>query len=255
MIQVTGQVISKAQVARNVCLLEVRTPELAAASQPGQFVMVRCGDGYDPLLRRPLSIHRAGGEHISLLFRVVGQGTQWLSQRNPEDPLDLLGPLGHGFTLHPGSHNLLLVAGGIGIAPLVSLAENALAQGKAVTLLQGASTGAELYPAPMLPSGIILISVTEDGSAGEKGLVTDHVPRLISKADQLFACGPLPMYRTLVSLKQIRDRSVQVSLEARMGCGLGVCYGCTVKTKHGMKQVCRDGPVFELHDISWEEMG
>jgi dihydroorotate dehydrogenase electron transfer subunit len=171
------------------------------------------------------------------------------------DTVDLLGPLGNGFFINPGSRKLLLVAGGVGIAPLVFLAEEALARGCSVTMLLGASTAAQLYSKDLLPSELELVVTTEDGSAGRRGLVTDFIPDFAPWADQLFACGPLSMYQAMATQKQIQEiKPVQVSVEVRMGCGLGACYGCTVKTRGGLKQVCKDGPVFELDEIIWKEM-
>jgi dihydroorotate dehydrogenase electron transfer subunit len=214
--------------------------------------MVHCGE--DTLLRRPFSLHQLEGKRLALLFNVVGRGTHWLSQRQAGDSLDLLGPLGNGYTIYPDAKNLLLVAGGIGIAPLVFLAQKAAKGGRSITLLLGAQTATELYPKNLLPPKVKLITATEDGTSGQRGLVTDLLPDFISWADQVFACGPLPMYQTLAAQKLLKTKPVQVSLEVRMGCGLGVCYGCTAKTKNGLKQVCKDGPVFELNDILWEEM-
>jgi len=220
--------------------------------------MVRCGE--ETLLRRPLSIHQlADGIKLAFLFNVVGKGTNWLSQRKIGDNIDLLGPLGNGYSIYPESHNLLLVAGGMGIAPLRFLIDKTLEQGKEVTLLLGAQTSSHLYPESLLPLGIGLAKTTEDGSAGERGMITDSFRGLVSfaVADQIFACGPMPMYRDMALKKRklkLEGKSVQVSLEVRMGCGRGVCYGCTVKTKEGLKQVCTDGPIFALDDILWDEL-
>lgn len=242
-----------------VYLLWVASPEIANQARPGQFVMVRCSEGYDPLLRRPLSIHRVAlGEReqgaLALLFAVVGRGTRWLARRKEGDMIDLLGPLGRGFEIGPESRNLLLVAGGIGIAPLVALAQKAIANGSEVTLLLGAPTQAQLYPADLLPPQVRLVVATEDGSAGTKGLVTDLLARLAAEADQVFACGPISMYRAMASQgwQILQGKSVQVSLEVRMGCGFGFCYGCAVETWSGLKLVCKDGPIFELGDIIWK---
>ena len=215
--------------------------------------MVRCGQDFEHMLRRPLSLHQLDGKRLALLFNVVGRGTQWLSQCQAGDELDLLGALGNGFTINPDSRNLLLVAGGIGIAPLYFLAQEALSQGCSVTMLHGASAAAHLYPEDM-PGGIKINLLTEDGSKGQKGMITDLLPDFIGGADQIFACGPMPMYQTMARMPELRNKPVQISLEVRMGCGLGVCYGCTVKTKSGLRQVCRDGPIFNLDDILWEEL-
>jgi len=236
-----------------VHLIWLEAPQIAPLAQPGQFVMVRCGEDAECQLRRPLSIHQREGDKIALLFSVVGKGTQWLSQCQLGDELDLLGPLGNGFSIHHGSHNLLLVAGGIGIAPLRFLADEAIKQGLSVTLLLGTPTAAQLYPSHLLPQ-VKLVTATEDGSIGKKGMITDLLADFTDGADQVFACGPASMYQTMASQKLLKNKPAQISLEVRMGCGLGVCYGCTVKTKKGLRQVCKDGPIFDLDNILWDEL-
>lgn len=245
-----ASIISNTQIIHGTHLLWAKAPEIAALAQPGQFIMVRCGDGYDPLLRRPLSIHQVSNEdRLALFSRIVGKGTAWLSCRHEGDYVDFFGPLGKGFFLPLSLANLLLVAGGIGIAPLVFLAQKALSQQHKVTLLLGASSHTQLYPKSLLPPGIELVIATEDGSEGRRGMVTELLVDFIPRADYIFACGPFSMYQAMAAQKRLKGKSVQVSLEKRMGCGLGVCYGCTIKTTTGLKQVCRDGPVFELQDI------
>jgi len=135
------------------------------------------------------------------------------------------------------------------LPPLVALAENELARGAHVTLILGTPTQDQLYPAHLLPPGIDLLVATEDGSAGRKGMATDLLANFTGKAEQVFACGPVAMYEVMSSLSLLKGKSVQVSMEARMGCGFGVCLGCSIETRQGMKLVCQDGPVFELKDI------
>ncbi|MEA3253472.1 MAG: dihydroorotate dehydrogenase electron transfer subunit [Chloroflexota bacterium] len=274
-------VISKAEILPGVFLMKIAADDIAAAAHPGQFISVRCGD---LVLRRPFSIHQVGctpslfvrngslsEDEIAILFKVVGEGSRWLSQLECGDEVDILGPLGNGFSIAPTSNKLLLVAGGIGIAPLALLAQYASAQ-YSVTLIHGASTVAQLYPLPSLrakrinlpplPREVRFIPVTEDGSMGRKGIVTDMLPDLLDWADQIFACGPVSMYKAmseqlhspLLLQGQRSSLKCQVSLELRMGCGIGACYGCTINTKKGLKKVCHDGPIFELDDILWEEI-
>jgi dihydroorotate dehydrogenase electron transfer subunit len=136
------------------------------------------------------------------------------------------------------------------------LADRAISQGCSVKLLEGADTAGQLYLDALLShvQEVWPAATTLDGSAGEKGPVTILVPGVADWADQIFACGPLPMYKTMAQMAELKDRQVQISLEVVMGCGHGVCYGCTIRTKKGLKQVCKDGPVFDLDDIIWEEM-
>ncbi len=236
-------------------LIRVEAPYIAAEAQPGQFVTLSCGQ--DLILRRPLSIHQVDNPHqISILFAVVGAGSYWLSQRHAGEKLDLLGPLGNGFSIQPASKKLLLAAGGIGIAPLVFLAQRALKDGRFIKLILGARTKDGLYPVELLPNGIETLITTEDGSDGDKGKVTDALPGYVDWADQIYACGPLGMYQSIAkqSKKWKGKIPVQASLEVRMGCGIGACFGCSIKTKHGMKRVCRDGPVFNLDEVILEEV-
>lgn len=251
--QVSTAIISNTELMPGVHLICAEAPGIATTARSGQFVMVNCGQ--ELTLRRPLSIHQvANSNQLYLLFNIVGKGTLWLSHCQKGDSLDLLGPLGNGFFIEPASKNLLLLAGGIGIAPLTFLAQQAIGQEKSVTLLLGASTANQLYPQQALPGGIQTIVTTEDGSAGKKGMITDILPDFIDWADQIYACGPLAMYQTIATQKQHMEKPIQLSLEVRMGCGLGACYGCSIKTRHGMKQVCRDGPVFNLEEIVWQEV-
>ncbi|UCC90112.1 MAG: dihydroorotate dehydrogenase electron transfer subunit [Dehalococcoidia bacterium] len=252
--QVLASIIYNSEVVPGVYLIWLESAQIASQAKPGQFAMVRCGKGAEYPLRRPLSIHRLDNNKLAFLFTIIGKGTHWLAQRQAGTNIDLLGPLGNGYTVQPGSRKLLLLAGGIGIAPLCFLAEKAINQGCSVTLLLGASTATQLYPRHLLPAQAELVITTEDGTAGREGMITDFVHDFVGQADQIFACGPASMYQTMAAQKQqLKGKPVQISLEMRMGCGLGVCYGCTVKTKNGLKQVCKDGPVFNLDDILWDE--
>jgi len=240
-------------------LIQLHCPEIAGEAKPGQFVMVRCGD--ENVLPRPFSVHQVTKDDIFLFFAVLegGKGSQWLSRRQDNEAVEAFGPLGNGFSIQPRAKSLLLVAGGMGLAPLCFLAQQAVREKRSVTLLLGAAIG-PLYterPENLLPPRIDLATATEDGSIGKKGRVTDLLPDFADGADQIFACGPMPMYRDMVLKKRklkLEGKTVQISLEVRMGCGRGVCYGCTIKTKRGLKRVCEDGPVFDLDDILWDEL-
>jgi len=275
-------ITSNTEVMPGVNLMWLEAPYVAAIVQPGQFITVCCGN---LVLRRPFSIHQVDSNRVALLFAIKGKGTFWLSQRRVGDKIDILGPLGRGFNIESSSRNLLLVAGGIGIAPLAFLAQRASLQ-HSIILIHGASTASQLYPfssllltpessllkakgkieaakqgspAP-LPDSVQFVPVTEDGSLGRKGVVTDILPDFLDWADRVYACGPINMYEVMSKMllpaerNKLKMRKCQVSLEVRMGCGIGACYGCTINTRKGLKQVCRDGPVFELDDILWEEV-
>jgi dihydroorotate dehydrogenase electron transfer subunit len=252
--QSTATIIANKEIMPGVYLTRLDCPDINSRPRPGQFVMVRCGEGIEYQLRRPLSLHRREGNELSLLFRVVGRGTRWLSERPAGAKLDLLGPLGNGFSIHPSAKKLLMIAGGIGIAPLVFLITEASKRNCNIKLLIGAKTAAQLYPQDLLPDGLDIIYATEDATMGLHGMITTFAPDYFDWADQLFACGPLPMYRQMTKMPELKGKPVQVSLEMRMGCGLGICYGCTVRTKNGLRQTCKHGPIFELNDILWDEL-
>lgn len=250
----TVEILDIAQVATDLWEVGVRAPQIARESRPGQFVHVRLGDGLDPLLRRPMSIYRIRPEGIEMLLRPAGRGSRMMIEKKVGETLDCLGPLGNGFTIHPSSRNLLLLGGGTGIAPLVALAELAVARGLSVALLFGARSADRVFPSRLLPPEVEYVVATDDGSAGHRGPVTDLLRDYHGWADAIYACGPHAMFHSMLDI--IRgarlQKSVQVSLEENMACGVGACFGCVVETRRGeMKTVCEDGPVFEMRELSW----
>lgn len=248
-------ILSNEELYADTFLMWLSCAAVAKGAAPGRFLMIRCADGFDPLLPRPMSFHRfrasEGGRQFAILFDVRGRGTRWLSKRRAGERLQVFGPLGRGYRLEPDSQNLLLVGGGVGIAALVALAEEGAAGGRNVTVLHGARTAERLYPASLLPREVEVIFATDDGSAGYRGNVTDLVPDLLPWADQVFACGPLPMFAALAeAVRAQRSRKpVQALFEERMGCGTGICYGCAIPTRKGPRLVCKDGPRFDLRDV------
>ena len=251
----SARVLSHQQLYWDTFLMWLSCPPVARGASPGRFLMIHCAQGYDPLLPRPMSFHRFretdGQRQFAILYDVRGRGTAWLSERQPGEGLTVFGPLGKGYAVSRDAQNLLLVAGGLGVAAVISLAEEATGRGKAVTLLQGARTASNLYPPKELPKAVEVLSATDDGSAGHQGPVTDLLADHLPWADQVFACGPNAMFRSMSQvLREARTRKpVQALLEERMGCGTGVCYGCAVFARRGVKLVCRDGPRFELRDV------
>ncbi|MBI2856838.1 MAG: dihydroorotate dehydrogenase electron transfer subunit [Chloroflexi bacterium] len=249
----TCPVLSNRELTPRNYLMWLEAPQIAASARPGQFALLRCADSLERMLRRPLSVHAVDGGQVAFFYRIAGRGTAWLAAQRQRDSVDILGPLGNGFSVPDGTRRLVLIAGGLGIAPLRFLAEAEAARGRDVTLLLGARSADGLYPADLLPRDVSLALATEDGSQGYRGPVTELAARYLPQAERAFACGPEGMYRTLArALGGPNVVPVQVALEVRMGCGVGACLSCSLKTRSGWKHACVDGPVFALDDIDWE---
>jgi dihydroorotate dehydrogenase electron transfer subunit len=240
-----------------VIRLTVNAPKIAAAAKPGQFVMARPGEGLDPLLRRPFSIHSVHSDGtLSLLFKIIGKGTRLMAAMNPGTALSLIGPLGKGFNLHPQGP-FCMIGGGMGIAPLYFLAQTfrqSEYRENNQPVLLGSQTQAELLllAEEFSELGYSVLTATDDGTLGHQGFVTELLDEILRKIKQVYVCGPIPMMRT-VALK-CRDAGVdcQVSLETHMACGLGACLGCTFPaTGSGYKHVCKDGPVLSADEVIW----
>jgi len=240
--------------------LTLRAPEIAANARPGQFVMVQTSPGYDPLLRRPLSIHQTiGHDQVQLLYKVVGKGTRLLATMTAGQQLNLTGPLGHGFEL-AASKAICLVGGGMGIAPLYFLAREILRNTcppKCVVLL-GARTAAELGPLPgnFMDLGVTTHLATDDGSLGHHGFVAELLLQHLDPELKwtVCACGPHPMMKAVAGQCRKQGWECQVSLEATMACGIGACLGCAVpqaELSGPYLHVCKDGPVFKAEEVAW----
>ncbi|HET8570223.1 MAG TPA: dihydroorotate dehydrogenase electron transfer subunit [Candidatus Limnocylindria bacterium] len=266
MILEQGRVLAVTEIASLGTVLRIHAPGIAGTARAGQFVHVRPGTRFDPLLRRPYSFHgidRRGGE-IELIVKPLGPGGEWIAGRRPGDDLDLLGPLGTAFTVRASTRNLLLVAGGTGIAPMKVLAEQESPR-RSVTLVMGGRSIAHLWPSSLLPPAVEYLTTTDDGSFGTKGRVTDALPPLLPWADQLLACGPWPMLAALGRLRDSAERDpaiypgraalegAQIAVEQHMGCAMGVCRACVIVTSEGNARVCREGPVFGLGEVRFEE--
>lgn len=264
-IQKKTKIISNIHITGDYYKLILNSPKISQKTEPGQFLHIRVSDGCEPLLRRPFSIHRVSSPVIEILYEVVGRGTKILSKKEPGEYLDILGPLGNGFSLTPNTYDLkpILVAGGIGVAPLIFLAEK-LVERKPQTIshkllvLIGANTKDKiLCEKEFKDLGCQVRISTDDGSKGFKGKVSDLLKRYLTPDTYnlrpiLYACGPRPMLKEIAKITQHYKIPGQISLEENMGCGLGACLGCTVKTKDGYKRVCKDGPIFNTDEISWE---
>jgi dihydroorotate dehydrogenase electron transfer subunit len=233
--------------------MEFAAPEIASAARPGQFVHIRAGDDHDPLLRRPLSLYDVDvySGLITLLYRIVGRGTQLLSRYTVDQPLDVMGPLGRGFNLVQDKR-VLLVGGGVGIAPLLFLARELQPLNRQVTVLHGAGNSQEICSRVRFSRlGISCLAATMDGSQGFKGLVTDLLEKTIDPADidYVYTCGPNPMMAAVAGFAARHGLAGELSLEEYMACGVGACLGCAQKLKESdpsYVKICQDGPVFPL---------
>jgi len=230
-------------------------------AKPGQFLMLRVSDRINPLLRRPFSIHRliapdGHPEGVELLYKVAGEGTQRLSRYKKGAYVDILGPLGNGFSIPGNCHHIFIVAGGIGVAPMLFMASDLKKKGidltKSMVFLGGRSRDDLLCEKDFMSLGIRPRPITEDGSAGEKGLVTDPLEMAIKKdrPDIICACGPVGMLRVVARIAAKHTVPCQVSIETIMACGMGACLGCAVAIKGESDKylhACRDGPVFDAN--------
>ncbi|MGZ8515550.1 MAG: dihydroorotate dehydrogenase electron transfer subunit [Candidatus Limnocylindrales bacterium] len=279
----SAELVDSREILPGQWLQSYHAPDLAVGSRAGQFVHVRTGDFSGLVLRRPFSLNTADPATgiVTLHFRVVGRGTEWFTRLRPGDAIDLLGPLGRPFEVDSRSQHLLLIAGGLGIAGVRMLADEAIRAGRQVTLLFGAASARDVYPSSLLPDEVEYVVATDDGTLGHHGFVTELVTSYEAWADQAFACGPTAMLATLAQLvagrrdrlgvaKLGRKRGggrvapvgspaarrkafLQVSMEQNMGCAVGACLGCVVMTTSGTPQrVCREGPVFAYDEIAWE---
>ena len=218
--------------------------DTSGITRPGQFVQVKLPGFY---LRRPISVCDWDGDSLTLVYKVVGQGTEAMTSLRPGETLDLLTGLGNGFDVNACGQRPLLVGGGVGLPPMIGLCRTLVECGKKPTVLAGFNTAAEVFLRDAVEQlGAPFVLATMDGSAGVKGLVTDAMGGL--EFDSVCACGPEPMLRAVYQAAEVPG---QFSFEERMGCGFGACMGCSCKTKYGSKRICKDGPVLAREEIIW----
>jgi dihydroorotate dehydrogenase electron transfer subunit len=252
--QIKSRITANQKAGENYWHLEFESSLIAKQARPGQFVNIRVNAGFEPLLRRPLSIHGVGAAKVKVIYEVVGRGTQMLAKKLPGEFLDIIGPLGNGFDYPPQAKSLpakyILIAGGMGVAPLVFLAQKL---NKPLVLIGARSKSKLICQREFKSLGCLVKVATDDGSSGFKGKVTDLLRVVLDgvKPRGLFSCGPQVMLKTVAQIARENKISSQLSLEEHMACGLGACLGCVVQTKHGYKSVCKDGPVFSGEELVW----
>jgi dihydroorotate dehydrogenase electron transfer subunit len=267
----TGEITFNNKLGPQHLHMAVRLPGEFMNPSPGQFVMIRPTRGGGPLLSRPLSIYQFIRDHdhviLEFLYRIVGQGTELLSQLPPAAEVTILGPLGKGFHIEKNRPHRILLAGGMGVAPITFLAQylkDQVAPKRELKICLGAKNCAEIIGVERIKGlqGLINI-VTDDGSIGSCGLVTDLLPGFTKGCDprktMIFACGPMAMLKTLAEQLAPTGIPCQVSIEERMACGVGACLGCAVNVfnrrgRRVKKSVCKDGPVFNIEDVCWEQL-
>ena len=234
---------SNEKIAKDVYLM-VLSGDTSDITASGQFVNIKLEGFY---LRRPISVCDYSDNSLTLIYKVVGKGTEYMAELGKGFKLDILTGLGNGFDISKSGDKPLLIGGGVGVPPMYNLAKKLIALGKEVSVIIGFNTAEEVFFADEFKKiGADVHVATADGSMGKKGFVTDVMKDL--SYDYFYTCGPMPMFK---AIEAIASTSGQYSFEERMGCGFGACMGCSCKTKYGNKRICKDGPVLEREEIIW----
>ncbi len=243
--QVFYKITANERIARDVWRMELEG-DTSALTAPGQFINIKIEGEF---LRRPISVCDWNETGLTILYKVVGRGTERMSEMRTGEALDTLSGLGNGFDPEKGGDTPLLIGGGVGVPPMFGLCKALIEKGKKPTVLLGFNTAEDVfYREEFAALGVQVYVTTADGSVGTKGFVTDVMKDL--EYSYFYTCGPEPMFR---AIEKIAKTSGQYSFEERMGCGFGACMGCSCKTLYGNKRICVDGPVLEREEIIWEK--
>ena len=231
-------------IAKNVCRMTL-TGDVSAIRNPGEFINIRL-DGF--YLRRPISVCDLTGDSVTIIYKIVGKGTEAMSRMTAGESLQALTGLGNGYDLSPSGERPLLIGGGVGVPPMYLLSKRLREQGREVSVILGFNTADEVFGEEAFRAlGCHVTVTTADGSRGVKGFVTDALP---ADYTYFYTCGPEPMLRAVY---RATNTSGQFSFEERMGCGFGACMGCSCKTVTGSKRICKDGPVLRKEEILWAD--
>ena len=252
--QVFAKLIKKEKLLEGLYKFSVEAKEIVDIAKPGNFIEIRINENLDPFLRRPISIYNLEKESgiLEFIFQVKGKGTELLAKKQEGDFIDIIGPLGSGIFKFEDKKNIAIIGGGIGIFPLYELAKQAKKAGINVyTYLGFRNKDLVTLESEFEAVSEKLTITTDDGSYKEKGFAINYLEKELEEFDGIYACGPLPMLRAVKKLAEENNIPCQISLEEKMGCGLGVCLGCAVKTASSPKDapeyvhVCKAGPVFD----------
>jgi dihydroorotate dehydrogenase electron transfer subunit len=255
-------ILSVKNLSGAIYLMRLHSPAIAQNVQPGQFVNLKVNNEFIPLLRKPFSVCRRDQREgwIEVLWKIVGKGTEIMARCQPGERLSVLGPLGRGFIIHPELELAILVAGGLGVAPLPFLCAEMLKAGKKVEVFLGAKSEPELaLVQEFIEMGVEVFVATEDGSVGNPGLVTEilieRLKRSLPQRVNLFSCGPTGFLNRMIQITESFNLEGQMAIETMMGCGFGICVGCPVRVRDPRpgerlyKLTCIDGPVFDAREV------
>ncbi|MCX6233169.1 MAG: dihydroorotate dehydrogenase electron transfer subunit [Bacteroidetes bacterium] len=235
-------------------ILELEAPSTLPVILPGNFAELRVNNSSSVFLRRPFSILDVNYSENTIRFyiKIIGNGTRMLGQMRIGDDVNIIFPLGNAFTTH-GSKKALIIGGGSGIAPFILLARELAKSNTAMTFILGGKNKGDIFLIDQFSSFGKVLFTTEDGSLGEKGLVTEHslFKNGLTAFDQVYTCGPEPMMKAVAEITRSSDIPCEASIENTMGCGFGVCLSCVVATNEGYKCVCTEGPVFNVNELAW----
>lgn len=257
---IQAKLIKKEQLKDDIFKFSVEAPEITKTAKPGNFIEIRVSENTDPFLRRPISIFNMEKEKgiLEFIFQVKGKGTEILAKRREGDMIDIMGPLGFGTFKYESYHKIAIIGGGIGVFPLYELAKSAKKAEKEISMYLGfRNREYVVLEEEFKQVSDKLIITTDDGTYAEKGFAINFLKEDIEKEsiDCIYACGPLPMLKAVRELAIEKNIPCQISLEERMGCGLGACLGCAVKTAASSPEnpeywhVCKGGPVFQAKEV------